>query len=172
MTCMDTKQVLLVPCTALLSAVLLAIAAGRYYSVDQWLTPRLGRFGFLAAGVPWHRRAPAAFRDYFSRCPSAPKPNPLGEPQFITAGPDGNLWFTALSGNAIGRITTAGSFTAFPIPTASSGPQGITAGPDGNMWFTERDGNKIGRITPSGAIIEFPLPKKDCRSTNSCQPQE
>ena len=53
---MDSKQVLLVPCTALLSAVLLAIAAGRYYSVDQWLTPRLGRFGFLAAGVPWHRR--------------------------------------------------------------------------------------------------------------------
>lgn len=41
---------------ALLSGVLLAIAAGRYYSVDQWLTRRLGRFGFLAAGVPWHRR--------------------------------------------------------------------------------------------------------------------
>ena len=40
---------------ALLSGVLLAIAAGRYYSVDQWLTSRLGRFGFLAAGVPWHR---------------------------------------------------------------------------------------------------------------------
>lgn len=41
---------------ALLSAVLLAIAAGRYYSLDQWLTPRLGRLGFLAAGVPWPRR--------------------------------------------------------------------------------------------------------------------
>jgi thiosulfate dehydrogenase (quinone) large subunit len=41
---------------ALLSGVLLAIAAGRYYSIDQWLTPRLGRFGFLAAGVLWHRR--------------------------------------------------------------------------------------------------------------------
>lgn len=40
---------------ALLSGVLLAIAAGRYYSVDQWLTRRLGRFGFLAAGVPWQR---------------------------------------------------------------------------------------------------------------------
>ena len=37
---------------ALMFAVLFAIAAGRYYSVDQWLTPRLGRFGFLAAGVP------------------------------------------------------------------------------------------------------------------------
>lgn len=43
---------------ALLFGVLLAIAAGRYYSVDQWLTPRLGRFGFLASGVvwPWHRQ--------------------------------------------------------------------------------------------------------------------
>ena len=76
-----------------------------------------------------------------------PVPQALGEPQFITAGPDGNLWFTALSGNAIGRITTAGSVTAFPIPTASSGPQGITAGLDGNLWFTEFQGNKIRRIT-------------------------
>jgi thiosulfate dehydrogenase (quinone) large subunit len=35
---------------ALMFAVLLAIAAGRYYAVDQWLTPRLGRLGFLASG--------------------------------------------------------------------------------------------------------------------------
>lgn len=40
---------------ALMFAVLFAIAAGRYYSVDQWLTRRLGRFGFLAAGVPRHQ---------------------------------------------------------------------------------------------------------------------
>lgn len=38
----------------LLFAVLIAVAAGRYYAVDQWLTPRLGRFGILAAGYPWH----------------------------------------------------------------------------------------------------------------------
>lgn len=37
----------------LLFAVLLAVAAGRYYAVDEWLTPRLGRFGILAAGYPW-----------------------------------------------------------------------------------------------------------------------
>ena len=40
---------------ALMFAVLFAIAAGRYYSVDRWLTRRLGRFAFLAAGVPRHR---------------------------------------------------------------------------------------------------------------------
>ena len=40
-------------------------------------------------------------------------------------------------GNKIGRITTAGAFTEYPIPTASSNPEGITAGPDGALWFTE-----------------------------------
>jgi uncharacterized membrane protein YphA (DoxX/SURF4 family) len=37
---------------ALMFAVLFAVAAGRYYSLDRWLTRRLGRLGFLAAGVP------------------------------------------------------------------------------------------------------------------------
>ncbi len=107
----------------------------------------------------------------------------------ITAGPDGNLWFTELieqqdrqdhdigivyrvphpnleqralrhhrrartatsgsrsySGNKIGKITTSGSITEYPIPTSSSYPIGITAGPDGNLWFTEGEGNKIGRL--------------------------
>jgi uncharacterized membrane protein YphA (DoxX/SURF4 family) len=41
---------------ALLSGVLLATAAGRYYSIDQWLTRKLGHLGFLAAGVVWQRR--------------------------------------------------------------------------------------------------------------------
>ncbi|HZR43651.1 MAG TPA: DoxX family membrane protein [Ktedonobacteraceae bacterium] len=41
---------------AIIFAILLAIAAGRYYSVDQWLTLRLGRFGILAAGPLWRRR--------------------------------------------------------------------------------------------------------------------
>ena len=35
---------------ALMFAVLFAISAGRYYGLDQWLTPRLGRLGFLASG--------------------------------------------------------------------------------------------------------------------------
>ncbi len=35
---------------ALLCGVLLFVAAGRAYGVDRWLTPRLGRFGFLASG--------------------------------------------------------------------------------------------------------------------------
>jgi virginiamycin B lyase len=68
------------------------------------------------------------------------------------AGPDGNLWFTyedfTTGACDIGRITTSGIATLFPIPTANSGPTDITAGPDGNVWFTEAVGN-VGRITTS-----------------------
>ena len=76
-------------------------------------------------------------------------------PSGITAGPDGNLWFTELNGDRIGRITPAGLITEFTGMTAGAGPTGITAGPDGNLWFTERFGNKIGQITPTGLIAEF-----------------
>jgi len=31
-------------------AALLFLSAGRYYGLDQWLTSRLGRLGFLASG--------------------------------------------------------------------------------------------------------------------------
>ncbi|HEY6539886.1 MAG TPA: protein kinase [Ktedonobacteraceae bacterium] len=87
-----------------------------------------------------------------------PIPTSVSEPQGITTGPDGNLWFTELYGNKIGRISPGGTITEFPHPEANSSPIGITAGPDGNLWFTEAGGNKIGRISPGGAITEFPLP--------------
>ena len=64
----------------------------------------------------------------------------------ITAGPDGNLWFTEQYRNTIGRMTPAGVVTEFPVPTRNAAPAGITTGPDGNLWFTQRHG--IGRITP------------------------
>ena len=75
----------------------------------------------------------------------------------ITAGPDGNLWFTEFNGDKIGRISPNGTITEFPVPTANSRPNWITAGSDGNLWFTEQAG-RIGRISPNGTITEFPLP--------------
>ncbi len=87
-------------------------------------------------------------------------PTANATPTGMSAGPDGNLWFTEQnpSGNNIGRITPDGIITEFPIPTASSYPESITAGPDGNLWFTEENRGKIGRITPLGTITEFVIP--------------
>src|SRR5258708_25927046 len=62
------------------------------------------------------------------------------DPVGITAGPDGNLWFTTPI-NEIGRITTTGLVTAFPIPTANSGLFSITTGPHGNHRFTDVTSN-------------------------------
>jgi hypothetical protein len=76
----------------------------------------------------------------------------------ITAGPDGNLWFTESRANKIGRITPSGTIDEFPVPTAKSLPFGITAGPDGNLWFTESKANKIGRIT-SASVAKCVVPK-------------
>jgi virginiamycin B lyase len=70
-------------------------------------------------------------------------------PYGITAGPDGNLWFTVRLGNFIGRITPSGTITAFAIPTANSRSEGITVGPDGNVWFAEERVSKVGRISTS-----------------------
>src|SRR5438093_9527039 len=41
---------------AILFAVLLFLSAGRYYGLDSWLTPRLGRLGFLTSGSIRRRR--------------------------------------------------------------------------------------------------------------------
>jgi streptogramin lyase len=73
-----------------------------------------------------------------------------GSPSRITAGPDGNLWFTEpfRFDNRIGRITTAGVITEFQL-TSPASPQGIVAGPDGNLWFTEFDGERLSQITGS-----------------------
>lgn len=75
----------------------------------------------------------------------------------ITRGPDGALWFTEQCAGLIGRMTTSGAFTSYPIPTPNSSPHGITEGPDGALWFAEYGGNNIGRITTAGVITEFPI---------------
>lgn len=80
----------------------------------------------------------------------------------MTAGPDGALWFTESNTdstvNKIGRVTTAGVFTEYPVPQ-SSGFQGmsyaITPGPDGNLWFDLS--SAIGRITTGGIFTRIGL---------------
>ena len=82
-------------------------------------------------------------------------------PNSIVTGPDGALWFTdsnlgvpSNGHNAIGRITTSGAITEYPLSPSSS-PFSITVGPDGALWFTDGAENAIGRITTGGAITEY-----------------
>ncbi len=61
-------------------------------------------------------------------------------PQYITTGPDGALWFTEFGdgltgvGSKIVRLTTSGTMTEFALPTWQQNPAGVTGitqGPDG-----------------------------------------
>ncbi len=92
-------------------------------------------------------RTPTPTRGLKGTITEFPTPTSLSLPTFITAGPNGNLWFTEFSNDKIGRVTPSGTITEFPIPTSHSVPGWITVGPDGNLWFTESGGNKIGRLT-------------------------
>jgi streptogramin lyase len=84
-------------------------------------------------------------------------------PMGITGGPDAALWFTEQNGNKIGRITTSGDMTEFPIPFASS-PEGIVPGPDGALWFVNSSG--LGRITTAGSLTEYPIPAPSAGGNN------
>jgi virginiamycin B lyase len=91
-------------------------------------------------------------------------PRPNSGPGDITAGADGAMWFVELSGgadglvtngNRVGRITTGGAITEFPMPAPGPSPINIAVGPDRNVWYTR--GNRLGRVTATGEITEFPL---------------
>jgi streptogramin lyase len=75
-------------------------------------------------------------------------------PDQIVAGADGNLWFDDQysSAPALGRITTAGVVTEFPL---SGVPFGIVTGIDGNVWATQHQPEAIDRITAAGAVTAF-----------------
>lgn len=84
----------------------------------------------------------------------------------ITAGPLDSLWFTIPSANLIGRITTGGVVSTFPVATTTTpSPMNavitlgdITAGSDGNLWITQNADGKITRMTPTGVVTDFALP--------------
>lgn len=77
------------------------------------------------------------------------------QPQAITAGPNGNLWFSAgpFDDGHFGRITPGGAVKIIPCPECETPAGDITAGPDGNLWFLHY--SYVGRLTTQGEITLF-----------------
>ncbi|MGN6258195.1 MAG: Vgb family protein [Solirubrobacterales bacterium] len=86
-------------------------------------------------------------------------PRDGGHPIRLTAGPDGNVWFSEAQGHRISRISPDGRIQAFSLAPFEE-PRDLTAEPDGAIWFMDSrpDGQAIGRMTTSGSVSEFPLP--------------
>ena len=83
-------------------------------------------------------------------------------PQFLTPGPDGNVWFTEIDydKHSLGRVTPDGTVTEFHIADTLAGTNVVATGADGDLWFTEAgtsDGD-IWRMHPNGALIGTSIP--------------
>lgn len=83
--------------------------------------------------------------------------NPPGD---IAAGSDKALWFLQPSKNQIGRITTKGSVTFYPLSISNA--NSLIAGPDGALWYLSATCGSIcvsylGRTTTNGRSTSFYL---------------
>src|SRR5260370_14642858 len=91
-----------------------------------------------------------------------PLPTSEISPAGITAGPDGNLWFTASTAvgdiSRIGRITPAGQISEFALPPRI--PSESVAGPDANLCFTDARRHFAG-VSPTTQLTQVPPPMPD-----------
>lgn len=84
--------------------------------------------------------------------PSAP--NDLAQDQH------GNLWFTELNADSIGKLDPhTGIVRQYPLSANKSvqklNPYGITVDPQGIVWFTEASIDHVGRLDPSTGKLQF-----------------
>ena len=72
----------------------------------------------------------------------------------------GNVWFTVLLGNKIGKFApNKEEFHEYTVPTDSSGPFSLAIDSKDNIWFTERNANKIGKWdAASSSFKEYSIP--------------
>jgi streptogramin lyase len=96
-------------------------------------------------------------------------PTANSEPRYITAGSDGNVWFTegnefftpnpdpntgGTFHNQIGRITPAGRITEFRVDGCQCFLNDIVQGPNGVLYVTTNS-NSLVRITTAGDVLPF-----------------
>jgi len=93
-------------------------------------------------------------------------PTPESSPADLAFDDQGNLWFTELNGNRIGKLVpsrakslTSQGITEYELPHPNSKPNYLTIAKNGMIWFTELGGNRIGSLDPkNGWIKEYEIP--------------
>ena len=110
----------------------------------------------LVTGITAAVWAPAAAASPIEEFPATPpESNPI-TPQQITAGPDGNLWYTD-GGSSVYKMSPSGAITGAFEAKVGSAPGGIVAD-DGALWFAESQSGSIGCVTTAGTVEEFEVP--------------
>ncbi len=92
-------------------------------------------------------------------------PTPDSSPTDLAFDREGNLWFTEINTDKIGKLVpskakpgTSEGIVEYDLPQKNSKPHYIIVSRDGMVWFTEMNG-RIGRLDPAtGKIREFDVP--------------
>lgn len=151
--------------------------------VFQQIKPLHGMFGIMGVGVAaddtiWYAEQyanyighyfPSTRRFQLYKLPdvSVPDPSNAGKTQSLLAAPNdlsfdahGNVWFTELNANAIGRLDPrSGAIKQFALTASAKAqmlnPYGIAVDPRGRIWFTEASTSTIGWLDPATGALHF-----------------
>jgi virginiamycin B lyase len=129
----------------------------------KWIISSLFAAGLLlAVALTAPAASPPTVTEYSAGIPSG------AQPAAIVAGPGGDMWFAEPGANAIGRISSSGVVTQYPIPASTPGGRGISAltvGPSGaDVWFTEWGVDRLGQLSPDGGLREYAIAPYDAGS--------
>jgi virginiamycin B lyase len=149
----------------------------------QQITPPHGRSGIMGVVVAsddtiWFAEqyanyighyfpATGQFQTYPLPILTVPDPGSPGKTLTLPSAPNdlvldqqGNVWFTELNANALGRLNIqSGQTQQYPLSTTKAtqalNPYGITSDLQGTIWFTEASTNHIGRLNPKTGQISY-----------------
>ena len=149
----------------------------------QQITPPAGRSGIMGVVVAaddtiWFAEqyanyighyfpATGNFQTYPLLMLTVPDPGVPGKMLTLPSAPNdlvldgqGNVWFTELNANALGKLNIQnGHIQQYPLTvskmTQALNPYGIAIDPQGNIWFTEASTNHIGRLDPKTGQISY-----------------
>jgi virginiamycin B lyase len=149
----------------------------------QQITPPRGRSGIMGVVVAtddtiWFAEqyanyighyfpATRQFKTFPLPTLTVPEPGFPGKTLTLPSAPNdlvfdthGNIWFTELNANALGRLHMQnGLIQQFPLSTEQMtqnlNPYGVTIDPQGFVWFTEASSSHIGRLDPTTGKITY-----------------
>jgi virginiamycin B lyase len=115
---------------------------------------------WMTSGDPRGVPSPRPIREFVARISGAGKLLKVvpvaSQPDSITSGPDGAMWFTLRDTGVVGRVTRGGGLRYFPVPLPpGSQPRRIVTGPDRALWVTLFGASAVGRLTPQGKWTIF-----------------
>lgn len=118
--------------------------------------------------------ATGKFKTYTLPRLSIPDTSNAGKQLSITSAPNdlaldshGNIWFTELNADAIGKLDPGtGQVKTYPLEAKRTiqklSPYGITIDARDQVWFTQSSNNRLGRLDPqTGKIQYFTTPIKN-----------